>query len=129
VVTFGSTIWPAVFAPLLTFLIVMVGWRAAFVFLGIIGALWVVNWLLVARECPADESTPVHETLLAALLLLVCGVLFTTVMSRRGHPFLEEYSFHLRKSLDASCIHLTALDPTGDAYWATLLLILISRLF
>jgi len=39
VVTFGSAIGPAVFAPLLTFLIVMVGWRAAFVFLGIIGAL------------------------------------------------------------------------------------------
>ena len=39
VVTFGSAIGPAVFAPLLTLLIVMVGWRAAFVFLGIIGAL------------------------------------------------------------------------------------------
>jgi MFS transporter, ACS family, hexuronate transporter len=62
VVTVGSSIGPAVFAPLLTLLIVMVGWRAAFVFLGIIGALWVVTWLLVARERPADESTPVHET-------------------------------------------------------------------
>ncbi len=39
VVTFGSAIGPAVFAPLLTLLIVTVGWRAAFVFLGIIGAL------------------------------------------------------------------------------------------
>jgi MFS transporter, ACS family, hexuronate transporter len=62
VVTFGSAIGPAVFAPLLTLLIVMVGWRAAFAFLGIIGALWVVTWLLVAREQPADVSTPVHET-------------------------------------------------------------------
>src|SRR5439155_24220184 len=55
-------IGPAVFAPLLTLLIVKVGWRAAFLFLGIIGALWVVTWLLVARERPADQSTPVHET-------------------------------------------------------------------
>ncbi len=62
VVTFGSSIGPAVFAPLLTLLIVKVGWRAAFLFLGIIGALWVVTWLLVARERPADQSTPVHET-------------------------------------------------------------------
>jgi MFS transporter, ACS family, hexuronate transporter len=62
VVTFGSSIGPAVFAPLLTFMIVMIGWRAAFAFLGIIGALWVVTWLLVARERPAERSTPVHET-------------------------------------------------------------------
>jgi MFS transporter, ACS family, aldohexuronate transporter len=39
VVTFGSAIGPAVFAPLLTFLIVVVGWRSAFVLLGGIGML------------------------------------------------------------------------------------------
>ncbi len=65
VVTLGSSIGPAVFVPLLTFLIVIVGWRAAFAVLGIIGALWVVIWLLVARERPADVSIPVHETSLA----------------------------------------------------------------
>jgi hypothetical protein len=39
VVTFGSAIGPAVFAPLLTFLIVVVGWRSAFVLLGGISML------------------------------------------------------------------------------------------
>ncbi len=62
VVTFGSSIGPAIFAPLLTFVIVMVGWRIAFASLGIVGALWVVTWLLVARERPADVSSPVYET-------------------------------------------------------------------
>ncbi|HEY6408483.1 MAG TPA: MFS transporter, partial [Ktedonobacteraceae bacterium] len=62
VVTFGSSVGPVFFVPLLTFLIVMGGWRIAFAFLGIIGALWVITWLLVARERPADESTPVLET-------------------------------------------------------------------
>src|SRR6266705_6513646 len=37
VVTFGSAIGPAVFAPLLTFVIVLLGWRAAFALLGMIG--------------------------------------------------------------------------------------------
>jgi MFS transporter, ACS family, hexuronate transporter len=46
---------------MLTFMIVMVGWRIAFASLGIVGALWVVTWLLVARERPADVSSPVYE--------------------------------------------------------------------
>jgi MFS transporter, ACS family, hexuronate transporter len=65
VVTFGSAIGPAVFAPLLAFVIVMVGWRMAFASLGTVGALWVVIWLLVARERPAGVSSPVSETHMA----------------------------------------------------------------
>lgn len=56
------TIGPAVFGPPLTLVIVVIGWRAAFVSLGIVGALWVVIWLLVARERPADVSAEVNET-------------------------------------------------------------------
>src|SRR6266571_7420447 len=62
VVTFGSTIGPAVFAPLLTFVIVVVGWRAAFALLGGIGLLWVILWLLVGREHPETRPMPVQET-------------------------------------------------------------------
>jgi MFS transporter, ACS family, hexuronate transporter len=61
VMTLGSSIGPAVFAPLLTFVIVMLGWRTAFALLGIIGVLWVVIWLVVARERPAEGSISVHE--------------------------------------------------------------------
>jgi len=59
--TFGSSIGPVVFVPLLTFMIVAVGWRSAFALLGGIGALWVIIWLVVARERLAERSTPVHE--------------------------------------------------------------------
>jgi MFS transporter, ACS family, aldohexuronate transporter len=62
VVTFGSAIGPAVFAPLLTFLIVVVGWRSAFVLLGGIGLLWVIIWLLVGREHPEAKRMSIHET-------------------------------------------------------------------
>jgi ACS family hexuronate transporter-like MFS transporter len=65
VVTFGSSIGPAVFAPLLTFVIVLVGWRAAFALLGMIGILWVLTWLLVAREQPAEGDLPVVKTRVA----------------------------------------------------------------
>src|SRR2546421_238479 len=87
VMTFGSSIGPAVFVPLLTFMIVAIGWRSAFVFLGGIGALWVVIWLVVARERLADRSTPVHEThgahrrtrwsrVLPVAALLILGAMF-----------------------------------------------------
>jgi MFS family permease len=61
VVTFGSAIGPALFAPPLTFLIVVVGWRSAFALLGGIGLLWVVLWLLVGREHPAAKRMPIYE--------------------------------------------------------------------
>ena len=60
VVAFGSTIGPAIFAPSLTFLIVVVGWRSAFALLGGIGLLWVILWLLVGREHP--DARRIHET-------------------------------------------------------------------
>lgn len=62
VVSFGSAIGPAVFAPPLTFVIVVVGWRAAFALLGGIGMLWVILWLLVGREQPETRRMPVLET-------------------------------------------------------------------
>lgn len=61
-VSFGSAVGPAIFAPPLTFLIVVVGWRAAFALLGGIGFLWVLLWLLVGREHPAARRKPIHET-------------------------------------------------------------------
>ena len=79
VVTFGNSIGPAVFAPLLTFVIVLVGWRAAFALLGIIDILWVLTWLLVARERPAEGDMPVVKARVASawvrwsqLLRLLC---------------------------------------------------------
>jgi ACS family hexuronate transporter-like MFS transporter len=62
IVSFGNSIGPAVFAPLLTFVIVLVGWRAAFALLGILGILWVLAWLLIARERPVELDMPVVKT-------------------------------------------------------------------
>jgi MFS transporter, ACS family, hexuronate transporter len=62
IVTFGSAIGPAIFAPPLTFLIAVVGWRSAFALLGSIGLLWVIIWLLVGREYPETKRMLVDET-------------------------------------------------------------------
>ncbi len=62
IVTFGSAIGPALFAPPLTFLIVVVGWRFAFALLGGIGLLWVILWLLVGRDHPETRRIPAPKT-------------------------------------------------------------------
>jgi MFS transporter, ACS family, aldohexuronate transporter len=61
IVNFGSAIGPALFAPPLTFLIVNVGWRSAFVLLGGIGLLWVILWLLIGRDQPDSRPMSVPE--------------------------------------------------------------------
>ena len=61
-VTSGGLIGPALFAPLLTLLIVMIGWRLAFAFLGGIGLLWVILWLLAVREPPERATMPLQAT-------------------------------------------------------------------
>ena len=61
VVSFGSAIGPAIFAPTLTFVIVIVGWRAAFALLGGIGLLWVILWLFVGQEHPEKRPMPEQE--------------------------------------------------------------------
>jgi MFS transporter, ACS family, hexuronate transporter len=62
IVTFGSAIGPALIAPPLTLLIVVMGWRSAFALLGGIGFLWVIIWLLVGREYPETKRMLVDET-------------------------------------------------------------------
>ena len=88
IVSFGSVIGPALFAPLLTFLIVVVGWRSAFALLGGIGLLWVVIWLLVGREHPEKSSLAGDETYVGhpwmpwsqiLPIIFSCTVIFSTL--------------------------------------------------
>jgi MFS transporter, ACS family, hexuronate transporter len=99
VLTFGSSIGPAVLVPWLTFLIVIVGWRSAFAFLGIIGALWVVIWVLVARERPADVSIPVHETHVAHHRIRWSQVLPIIFSRNIIFPILAAFSIYWQTAL------------------------------
>src|SRR6266581_3060290 len=111
VVTFGSAVGPAVFAPPLTFLIVVVGWRSAFALLGGIGFLWVILWLLVGREHPKARRIPIHETqlehprtrwseILPVLFstLAAFGVYWTTALYLSWNPVYLVTVRHLRLS-------------------------------
>lgn len=57
-VAIGSTVGPIVAAPVLAWIIAnpALGWRWAFGFLGIVGLLWSVAWLLIGRDGPFSHT-------------------------------------------------------------------------
>lgn len=48
----------AVSAPVLMYLILNHGWRSAFIATGIVGAIWIVFWLMVVKEKKEEEAKP-----------------------------------------------------------------------
>ncbi|NKX55702.1 MFS transporter [Arthrobacter mobilis] len=58
-VAIGSTLGPIVAAPALAWIIAnpALGWRWAFGFLGIVGLVWSLCWLLVGRDGPYSHTT------------------------------------------------------------------------
>ena len=58
----GGGLGLAVAAPTLTFLIVRFGWKSAFAALAIIGIVWAVVWLFVAKDGPySAAATPAAD--------------------------------------------------------------------
>ncbi|PXY21569.1 hypothetical protein BA062_32190 [Prauserella flavalba] len=78
-ITSGSSIAKFVMAPVMTFVIVGFGWRAAFLTLAVLGAVWCVLWLAIGREGPyraaktpdeavettGERKVPLHRILLS----------------------------------------------------------------
>ena len=59
-VSIGNTVGAAIAAPVLLFFIINHGWRSAFIFLGVIGAIWTVLWVFLVKENKeVDEVVPV----------------------------------------------------------------------
>jgi MFS family permease len=53
-VAIGGTFGVGFIAPLLTWMIVTYNWHAAFGFLGMVGIIWVVAWMVIGKEGPID---------------------------------------------------------------------------
>jgi MFS family permease len=51
-IAIGSTLGPVIAAPALALVIASLGWRWAFGALGIIGAVWVLLWLIIGADGP-----------------------------------------------------------------------------
>lgn len=56
-VTIGSALGPALAAPAVIYAIHKFGWRSAFLLLGVVGLIWIVAWVWLARDNPGSAST------------------------------------------------------------------------
>ncbi len=59
----GSRIGAAVAMPMIAWMIGMIGWRASFFLLGIVGCVWAVIWFLWFRDEPADHPSITSDEL------------------------------------------------------------------
>jgi MFS family permease len=53
-VAIGGTFGVGFIAPLLTWIIVSYNWHVGFGFLGVVGLVWVVMWMVIGKEGPID---------------------------------------------------------------------------
>src|SRR5262245_1891103 len=56
-VAIGGTFGVGFIAPLLTWIIVTYNWHVGFGFLGVVGLIWVVAWMIIGKEGPIDVHT------------------------------------------------------------------------
>lgn len=49
----GASLGAIISLPLIAFLFTIFGWQATFLFVGVVGALWVIPWLIIYRAGPA----------------------------------------------------------------------------
>ena len=49
-VSVGNTVGAAIAAPILIFFIFNYGWRSGFIFLGVVGLIWTIIWILLVKE-------------------------------------------------------------------------------
>jgi MFS family permease len=56
-VAIGGTFGVGFIAPLLTWIIVTYNWHVGFGFLGMVGIIWVVAWMMIGKEGPIDIHT------------------------------------------------------------------------
>ncbi len=62
IMTIGGAVGPALLAPVLIAMIAKLGWRWAFASLGVLGLVWLLIWLVFAKESPEQPKMNAPET-------------------------------------------------------------------
>jgi ACS family hexuronate transporter-like MFS transporter len=125
----GSALGAVIAPPLCVYIAMKSGWRSVFLITGIIGAVWVVIWLLVtARKNIPSDNTTIKEMLHAAefpvtekqrvdllKLLRIKEVWVFILMRFLLDPILYFYMFWIPKYLNET--HGLAIEEIGKLYW------------
>jgi MFS transporter, ACS family, hexuronate transporter len=57
-VSIGGPLGVAISAPILMNMILNYGWRSAFIATGVVGFVWIIAWIFIAKEKPVTEVDP-----------------------------------------------------------------------
>nr|WP_263323457.1 MFS transporter [Neobacillus sp. Marseille-Q6967] len=57
-VSVGGPLGVAISAPILMHMIMSYGWRSAFIATGVVGFIWIIAWIFIAKEKAVTESDP-----------------------------------------------------------------------
>jgi ACS family glucarate transporter-like MFS transporter len=127
----GSRLGAALSFPILAFVMGRFGWRAAFLVLGIPGALWATVWLLwfrnepaepVAKSVAAGDDLPFSEIFRSRPMLLAMGQYFASnftffICLTWMHPYLMSH-YQLSREL-AAWYSMLVLLIGATAQWVT----------
>ena len=111
----GASIGAILAPPLLASIMLVSGWRTAFVVIGLLGFLWLAGWLAIYRE-PGEASTTDHAGRLPLRALLRSRFLWQFTLSKVfSDPVWYFYIFWFPQYLKVA--HSFSLREIGETAW------------
>jgi ACS family hexuronate transporter-like MFS transporter len=111
----GASIGAILAPPLLALIILVSGWRTAFVVIGLLGFIWLAVWLAIYRE-PEATSTKVQADRLPLRMLLRSRFLWQFTLSKVfSDPVWYFYIFWFPQYLKVA--HSFSLREIGETAW------------
>jgi ACS family hexuronate transporter-like MFS transporter len=126
----GSAIGAVVAPPAIVWTITRTGWRGAFVLTGVIGAVWLVFWLLTYSRPPHafEEESAAAASVISWRELLSCRDVQGLVSSRFFFdPVFYFYMFWIPQYL--SQVRGASLERIGQLTWIPFLTLGVSSVF
>jgi ACS family hexuronate transporter-like MFS transporter len=111
----GASVGAILAPPLLALIMLLAGWRTAFVAIGLLGFLWLAGWLAIYRE-PGAASTRDHADRLPLRTLLRSRFLWQFTLSKVfSDPVWYFYIFWFPQYLKVA--HSFSLQQIGETAW------------
>ncbi|MGB6690166.1 MAG: MFS transporter [Terracidiphilus sp.] len=111
----GASIGAILAPPLLAWIVLSIGWRQAFIVVGLLGFVWLAAWLLLYRR-PAVASTTGERGRVSLALLLRSKFLWQFTLSKVfSDPVWYFYTFWFPEYLKVA--HGFSLRQIGEVAW------------
>jgi MFS family permease len=128
IVASGAAVGTGIIAPVITGIIVHLGWHAAFGSLGLAGLAWAALWLLAAQDGPVDRTSPLegHAYRVPYRQLLLSRTALGVFLAGFGAYWLISLNIVWLANYLMKGLHLVAVDAAWIIALPSLLQILLA---